>query len=378
MRILIFNWRDVENPWAGGGEINIHEQAKRWVRWGHSVTMLVGGFPKGRPYERETVIDGIQIVRRGGRFSVYLILALHYLRHMRGQYDVVVDVANGVPFFTPLFCRLPKVVLFHHVHLEQWFIEFPWPAAMLGWFLERWVVRLIYRNVRAIAISDSTLHELRRVGLTPDKVSVVHPGLDLRRYDPARSAPIRHRIVHVGRIKRYKRLDLLIRLVKDLSHEMPDVSLHLAGTGEDADQLKLLAEQEGVADKIVFRGYVSEDEKRRILEEAYVFVTPSMNEGWGLTVLEANACGVPAVAYDAPGLCDSIRSGETGILVQSADEMAAETLRLFRDEDLRAELSQEAIRWAACFSWEKTAGEFLEHLESAETPAVASVPVHDK
>lgn len=377
MRILIVNWRDIQHPWAGGGEVNIHEQAKRWVQWGHSVTMLCGGYPvRHRGAPKDTVIDGVRIIRRGGRFTVYHRAALYYLRHLRGQFDVVIDVANGIPMLTPLYCRLPKVVLFHHVHLRQWFIELPWPFAVIGWFLERWVVRFVYAGVRAVAISESTQRELTRVGFKPARVDVVRPGLDHQRYNVDSAAPDPYRLVYLGRLRHYKRLDTLIRLTKDLADEFPEVRLDVVGIGEDRPQLEELARREGVEQRVTFHGFVAEDEKVALLQRGWVFVMPSLNEGWGISVLEANACGLPAVAFDVPGLNESICDGETGLLGQSYDDLRDQVRTLLVDSERRHRLAQQALRWSAQFDWEATARQLLDVVSSVcPEPQAADLPV---
>jgi len=376
MRILIVNWRDIEHPWAGGGEVNIHEQAKRWVQWGHSVTMLCGGYPvRRRGAPRDTVVDGIRIIRRGGRFTVYLRAALYYLRHLRGQFDVMIDVANGIPMWTPLYCRLPKVVIFHHIHLRQWFVEMPWPVAIVGWFLERWVVRLLYSGVPTVAISESTRHELRRVGLDPQHVDVVRPGLDHRRYALNSVTPQRYRLVYLGRLRHYKRLDTLIRLVKDLVPEFPELKLDVIGVGEDRAALETLAREAQIEDRITFHGYVAEEAKVQLLQRGWVFVMPSLNEGWGISVLEANACGLPAVAFDVPGLNESIRHGETGLLGRSYEDVRGQVRALLVDEQLRRALAAGAVRWSAEFDWDATARDLLDVLTSVcPEPQVVELP----
>lgn len=380
MRILIVNWRDIAHPWAGGGEVNIHEQAKRWVQQGHQVTMLGGGYPIKHPGAPiDTNIDGVEIIRRGGRFTVYLRAAMHYLRHLRGKFDVVIDVANGLPMFTPLYCRTPKVLLFHHVHLKQWFVELPWPLAVFGWFVERYVVRLLYSGVRTVAISESTRQELQHVGFDPANVDVVRPGLDHSLYGLNSVRPDPTHLVYLGRLRHYKRLDTLVRLASDLEPEFPGLHLDVIGIGEDRPYLEGLARSAGVLDRMTFHGYADEEKKVKLLQAGWVFVMPSLNEGWGISVLEANACGLPAVAFDVPGLNESIRHNETGLLGNNYDEFRSHVRTLLLDRELRNRLASNALRWSAQFDWEVTAGEFLRVLESAcqqplldEVPAVAN------
>ncbi len=379
MRILVVNWRDIAHPWAGGGEVNIHEQAKRWVQQGHQLTMLCGGYPiRHRGAPRDLMVDGVRIIRRGGRFTVYLRAAMYYLRHLRGQFDVVIDVANGIPMLTPLYCRAPKVLLFHHVHLKQWFVELPWPLAVIGWFIERFVVHALYSGVRTVAISDSTREELKHVGFDPAQVDVVRPGLDHRLYGINSVQPDPTHLVYLGRLRHYKRLDTLIRLTRDLAPEFPNIHLDMIGAGEDGSDLEELARKEGVDERVTFHGYVSDEKKVKLLQEGWVFVMPSLNEGWGISVLEANACGLPAVAFDVPGLNESIRDGETGLLGKDYDDLRAKVRTLLVDHQLHRRLAEEALRWSAQFDWATSAQKMLTVMESvyaSPQPSESEVPV---
>ena len=177
MRILIFNWRDIKHSWTGGGEIYIFEQASRWVKMGHDVTILCGqDTEKNLPFFE--VIDGIKIYRKGGRYSLYLWTAWYYLTQFRGKADVVIDVENGIPFFTPLFCRLPKICYVYHVHGKQFFYEFPAPFNYIGYAIERFIFPLFYKHVPIVAISKTTKKELLKIGFSKDLVTVVYCGMN--------------------------------------------------------------------------------------------------------------------------------------------------------------------------------------------------------
>ncbi len=319
LRILAFNWRCLRHPQAGGAELNLFEQARRWVQDGHTVTIICAD--PGREYvsSRIDVIDGIEVRRMGGRFSVYLFAALFLLWYGR-SFDRIVDIANGIPFFTPLFSRIPGVLLVHHVHGDQWFSEFPRPVAALGWFLERLVVPFLYRWQSVIAVSPTTRDALIPLGFDPAQIEIVYNGVQQPHVVVAPAPRPQSRIVYVGRLKRYKRVDVLIRAVAQLRPDMPGLQLDLVGDGDARPELEALIGRLGLHDCVTVHGYVDEDTKAQILRSATVFATPSMHEGWGLSVIEANAYGCPAVAYDVPGLRVAIRDNETGLL--ASDELA--------------------------------------------------------
>ncbi|MGQ9628213.1 MAG: glycosyltransferase family 4 protein [Anaerolineae bacterium] len=361
MNILVLNWRDITHPWAGGAELNIHEQMKRWVEWGHKVTLFCGAY---EGCKREEEIDGIHVIRRGGRFTVYLWAFLYYCLHLRHKCDIIVDLENGIPFFTPLYSCKPKICLIHHIHTEQFKTEFHGLFTYIGIFLESIIMPIVYRNVQFIAISGTTREELERIGVKKKRCQVVHPGLDHHRLRPGGMKSPNPTLIYLGRLMAYKRLDILIKMMPMILQRVPNAVLHIVGLGPVEKSLKKLAEEIGVEKSVVFHGYVSEERKVQLLQQAWVFVMPSMNEGWGLSVIEANACGTPAIAFNVPGLCEAIDNPYTGLLVESEEDFSQAVLRVLQEDGLRAQLSEAALRHASKFSWDETASQTLNILSS--------------
>lgn len=366
LRILAMNWRDVTHPWAGGAELFIHEVMKRLARWGHEVVLLCGCY---RGCRRDDEIEGVRIIRAGGPYTVYLYAVREYLSSLRKMdYDVVVDSINGVPFFTPLYVRKPVVAVMHHLVRDIFFKELPMPLALIGYLSER-SIPMIYRDALFIAVSEGTMRDLMDLGIPRNRVKIVYNGIDRDKYKPglAPKSPYPH-IVYLGRIKRYKNVDHILRAIKLIVNEknIRNIKLTIAGRG-DHEPLRRLAGELGVARYVEFLGEVSEDEKIRLLNRAWIYVTASHREGWGIAVIEANACGAPAVAYDVPGLRDSIKHMDTGILVPYGDikALAEAIAELVTNHELREKLSRNAIEHAGKFSWDDTARSFLNVLMEA-------------
>lgn len=242
----------------------------------------------------------------------------------------------------------------HHVHGDQWYREFPYWVGRFGWFLESQVVPWLYRHKRVITVSPTTEEELHKIGFKAQQISVIFNGLEVKIPLPRSESPT-PRIAYVGRIKAYKRIDLLVRAVHQLRHEFPDLHLDIAGTGDGIGQLKKLIDDLGLQSHVTLHGYVDEATKAHLLASATLFATPSMQEGWGLSVIEANAYGCPAVAYNVPGLSAAIPNNETGLLANTHAEFIEAMARIIRDEALRQRLSRGAIFWASMFSWEYSA-----------------------
>jgi len=371
MKILVFNFKDIRHPDAGGAELNIHEQARRWVEWGHQVTIFTAR-PKGQSHHDN--IDGVEIFRAGGKFTDYLWAPFIYLLFLRRRVDVILDIENGIPFFTPFFSLKPKVVLFHHLNQDQFIVEFGPLLGRIGRFLERDLVPITYWPSGFVAVSHSTANRKREALFMGQrlKIDVVHNGLDHSLYSPGGEKFDKPTILYLGRVKTYKRLPVLVSMLPAVCEQVPNVELIIAGTGDAVDQVRVKAERLGLHDRVRFLGPVSEDEKIRLFRGAWVMATPSMNEGWGLTVIEANACGTPAVAFRAPGLEESILHRKSGLLADSEGEFITHLVSILSDKRLRDQLSEGAVDWAAGFDWNNTARRMLEILaESAGAKALS-------
>ena len=360
-RLLVLNERDPRHPQAGGAEVHLREIFGRLAADGDAVTLLASGFP-GAPSEEE--VGGLRVVRLGPRPRYYARVPAAY-RRLRAEapFDVVVEDLNKFPFFARLWVREPLVVLAHHFFGRTAFRQTaaPLAAALVA---AEWLVPRLYRGLPVVAVSASTRDELVRGGLAPADVRVVPNGVDHRRYlpgpGPRAPAPT---VLALGRVEPYKRTELLVDAVATL----PDARLVIAGTGTGLAAVRARVAARGVADRVALRGFVAEDEKLRLLQTAHVVAAASEKEGWGLTILEAAACGTPAVASDVPGLRDAVRDGETGLLVPAGNAAAlAHALgHVLGDAALRTRLSAGAVRWASGFDWDVAAAEVSAVLDAA-------------
>jgi len=266
MRILIFNWRDQKHVWAGGGEIYIFEQASRWVKMGHEVTIFCGqSLEKNLPSFEE--INGIKIHRKGGRYSLYLWAIWYYLTYFRGKADVVIDVQNGIPFFTPLFCRLPKICYVFHIHGNQFFYEFSTYLSYIGYTIERLIFPLLYQHIPIVTISETTKKQLMQIGFKKNNIFLVYCGIDGSNKtlnNSVKKFP-NPTILYLGRIKKYKRVDLLVNIFQSIVDKIPQAHLIIAGWGTEASNVTDLAMRSALRRKITLLGPVSDKEKTTLL-----------------------------------------------------------------------------------------------------------------
>lgn len=354
--LLLLNWRDPWHPQAGGAEAYCHEIARRFAAGGARVTLFTARYPGSEP---SSVADGVRILRGGGTFTVYLAAARHLLRH-RHAYDAVVDFQNGIPFFSPLFTgrRTADVCVIHHIHQRQFDDRFRWPLNTLGRVLEKQVSRVVYRGRPVVVVSPSTREGTRRELHLANPVHVVPnggPPPSPRPPAPRAETPV---LTVVSRLVPHKRVDLLVRALPALLRRFPGLRVHVCGDGGELDRLRALAGSSGAARAVTFHGHVDERRKRELLARAWLTVVPSSAEGWGLTVIEANAVGTPAVAYDVPGLRDAVQDRRNGWLLPADADLAdgiAGALEELADPAVRERYAAGCRAWAARFSWDASA-----------------------
>lgn len=365
MKILIFNWRDPKHTWAGGGEIYIFEQAKRWVKMRHEVYVFCGEDQEKKLANFE-IKDGIKIYRKGGRYSLFLWALWYYLKIFKEKSDIVIDVVNGVPFFTPLFCRTPKVCYVYHIHGRQFFYEMPFPLNYLGYLIERFIFPLIYMDVQVVAISHTTKRELENIGFNGKKISIVYSGINkLNQQKALKTKFAKPTLLYLGRIKKYKRVGLLVNIFPKIIEKVPNARLIIAGWGTEASSIANLVMKNPLRRKISLMGPVSDEEKKSLLSKSWIFVNPSIGEGWSISVIEANMHGTPAISFTVPGLTESIQDGKTGLLAKNEDDLINKICEVLSNKALRETLSTNAITWAGNYNWDKTARESLKILEKA-------------
>jgi len=362
--ILIFNWRDIKHIWAGGAEVYVHEVAKRWVQEGNNVTIFAGN--DGRSSQNQ-VIDGVRMYRRGGTYTVYLWAPLYYLAKLRGQYDVIIDCENGIPFFTPLFVRKPITLLIHHIHQEVFRKYMPFPISSIASFLEGRVMPVVYRNKTIITISNSSKKEILKLGLgRKENIHIVHPGINPLEYKPMAKSDFPY-LSYVGRLKPYKNVDTAVKAFAKILPLFPTAKLAIVGMGDSIFELRDLVKSLKLSKAVTFHGKVTKEKKAEILAKSWICLQPSMVEGWGITVIEANACGTAVIASNVNGLKDSLMHGKTGVLVPPLDEdfLSQTIIMLCQNKSLFKRLGKNGQLWAKKFNWDTSALQFITILDEA-------------
>ncbi len=362
MNIFVNNWRCIQNPLAGGAEIYFQEIFKRIVQMGHSVTQLAVSF-KGAPEKED--IDGIHIIRIGGKntfnFDVYRELP-HYLEEQ--DYDIVIDDLNKIPFYSPWLTKKPVLALLMHLFRKSVFSEVAFPFASYVYLTES-LIPWCYRKNNFAVLSPSTKQDVEKMCIKPEKIVIIPPGVDLNYFKPNYSIKEPNLIVHTGRLKKYKSVDHLLLATKQLSKKRKDIRIVIIGDGDDLPRLKEMTKKLQLENFVTYAGYISEQEKLNYYQKATVLVENSIKEGWGMIVVEANACGTPVVAARSPGLRDAVLDQSTGFLYDygNIEQLTQKIEFLLDDKNLNWKMGDAGIEWAKKFSWDNCAQDMIKIIE---------------
>jgi glycosyltransferase involved in cell wall biosynthesis len=357
LHILILSDRDWTHPQGGGTGTNLFGQVSRWVAWGHRVSVISCSYPGAARREQ---IGRLTLHRVGGRSTVFPRTILSQSRGLVPDADVVLEVVNGITFLTPLWLRTPHVTLVHHIHRDHYVREMGRSGRAAGMMLETLPLRLLYRRSRFLTISHASARDIARHGIPRDQIEVCYIGVELDAFepDPAARAP-EPTLLYLGRLKRYKRIEVLL----DILQQSPEARLELAGDGDHRHAIEAEIRARGLTERVNVHGHVSEAQKRELYQRAWLNVTASSAEGWGLSVMEAAACGTPSAALAVGGLAEAIVDGETGVLAGGADELTVKVRWLLGDRLARESMGRAGLARVADFSWDATARRTLALLD---------------
>jgi len=351
-RVHMLAWRDLADVEAGGSELHASIVARLWAEAGLEVTIRTS-YAQGHPPEGRR--DGYRVIRRAGRYLVFPRSVVAELAGRHGPRDALVEIWNGMPFFTPLWCAGPRVVFVHHVHGAMWSMVLPPRLAACGEAIESTIAPPLYRRSNVVTLSESSRRELvDRLGFRPDRVRVVPPGID-RRYSPGRRKSDVPLVVAVGRLMPVKRFDLLIDAVGSVRERVPDARLVIVGEGAERERLDELVRERDAGGWVALKGRVSDDELVTLYRRAWVLASASAAEGWGMTITEAAACATPAVVTDIAGHRDAVLDGVSGLLAPGPEQLAERIAQVLCDDELRSKLAAGAKDHARRYSWEATA-----------------------
>ncbi|MFA5382543.1 MAG: glycosyltransferase family 4 protein [Candidatus Micrarchaeia archaeon] len=366
MKIVMFSWKDLKHPESGGAEWVTDKYLSYLVEKGHEVELVCSGFKDSKKNDSR---NGYKITRLGNRLTVYPKVFFYYKKHLKGKVDVVIDQINTIPFFTPLFVKEKKIGFIHQTAREVWFYEMPPLISHLGYFIEPLLFKP-YKDIKMICVSESTAQDMKDFGVK--ETIVIHNGCDV---EPLKKSVEKEEntFCFVGRLTSMKRVDHAILAIAELKKYFPDVKLKIiGGNGKEnyVRKIKALVKEKSLEENVIFTGYLTFEKRNEEISKCNAIIVPSVREGWGLIVIEANALGTSAVGYDVQGLRDSIQDKVNGWLVKESKREAesikrlSETLKivLSLDNTQRSKINKRCIDYALEFKWEKSEKAFLGEL----------------
>ncbi len=368
MKILIFSWRGPGHPHAGGAEHSTSKHAKGWIKAGNQVTLFTSSFQGAKS---EEVIDGMRIVRRGQQvFSVHLRALVWYLFGSHDIFDIVIDEVHGLPFFAPIFVRVPKLVFIHEVAKEVWKLN-PWSfpfnllPAVIGPLLEPLIFKFFYQEMIFMTVSQSTKNDLIAWGIHKENITIVHNGFENPNYKIDKKET-KKTIIYLGALSKDKGIEDALVAFQNLAESHKDSQFWIVGKGEGRylEFLKERVKSLGIEGTTKFFGFVTDREKYKLLSKAHILINPSIREGWGFVVIEAASVGTPTVGYNVAGLKDSIIDGKTGLLSEpNAESLTEKISYLLSNEAVYRSFCENGKRWSRKFSWSESANQSLKLLE---------------
>lgn len=364
MKILILNWRDIRNPKSGGAEIVTFEHAKAWVKAGHKVAWFTSKF-KGS--SKNELIEGIEIIRGGNALTVYLLAPFYYF-FSRLRFDVVIDEIHALPFFTPLYVKVPKVVFIHEVAREIWNYMLPFPIGGIGRLLELLYFKL-YKNQLFWTDAGSTIDELVKFGINRSSCIAIPCAIQNKVLEVLPNKENDPTFIFISRLVRMKGVEEVIRAFSIIKKEKKDAQLWILGGGDEnyVSYLHNITKDLGVDKEVKFFGYVTEKKKLELVRRAHILLHASVKEGWGLVVIEAASQGTPAVVYNVSGLRDSVINGKTGIVLteNSPKDLAKEAIFLMADKKRYVQFQNNCLKWAKSLKWDDITQDSLRLIESS-------------
>ena len=359
MNILVLGWRDPKHPTSGGAEQVMHEHMKGWVRQGHLVTLFSSHFKNAK---RKENLDGIEIIRHGYQLlGVHAVAFFWYFFGNHKKFDLVVDQFHGIPFFTPLYVRSKKLAVIQEVAREVWFDNhLPKPLSYIvgfvGFNIEP-VVFKIYKKIIFMTGSESAKNDLIKMGIKKDKIKIIHHGIIIKAPKKFVKKEKIKTLTFLGAITKDKGIEEIVSSFSLLVNKkkFPKLNLWIIGKGNVLyiKHIKNLVNSKKIGNRTVFWGFVSLEKKFELLKKSHLLINPSIREWWGLVNIEANAMGTPVVAYNSPGLTDSVKDNVSGILCKknSPEEMAQVVEELLKNSKKYKKLQKKSIKWSKKFTW---------------------------
>jgi len=357
---------DAVYPWVkGGAERRVYELAKKLTLRGHEVHWYSIGWwwpEKGRT---DIEMDGIFLHGVSEPMELYsedrrsikeaLGFGLHLLRPlMRENFDVI--DCQGFPFFSSFTAKLHEllgkshlIITLHEVWGDYWY-DYLGKTGFFGKLVERSMLGL---TDQFITVSKKTEIDLQKIKKTENS-TVIPNGIDYDMIQKIEPNSNFSDILFVGRLIKEKNVETLIRSLPIVKENYPNINCMIVGDGPERNLLEKLVDNLDLSGNVHFHGFMNNyDEIIGSMKSTKVFVLPSIREGFGMVVIEANACGVPVVVVNHPmnAAKDLVVDGVNGYIVEPEPDVMA--LKIIKSIENRAKTRDKCIEMSAKYDWDK-------------------------
>lgn len=365
MSIALCNWRDINNPECGGAENVLHRLMRVLSDNKYNIEWISASF---NHIHHEDI--GIYNIKRIGNKYIYATMIKIRSLFLKNRYDLIIESWGGC---FPLFLsnRNRILFIFHLYDIKTILAEYPRKLGIFGYpiglifYITIKITPIFYPNAKIITFSKQTEEDLIRNRFNKKNIYVIQEGIDLSKYVLGNVKSEKPGILIVSRLVKYKNVQDAIMAMKIVIKKIPEAELHILGNGDYENHLRNLIKKLGIENNVFLHGFVSDKEKIRFLQESWILIMPSLKEGWATPVIEANACGTPAIVSNGTGIKETVIHGETGYIFPMGNYkiMAGYIERLMVDRDLRESFRKNALVFAKSYSWEKSEDKFYKLIE---------------
>ena len=347
MKILWLAHRDPLHPRAGGAERTLLEITTRLVLMGHEVVILTVRWKGSKATD---ILNNVKVIRFGNTLFYHLFTPIFLIKFKPSI--AVNDLGQAVPWLSTTVLRQKSIVFFRHLHSRSLPGQVGRPLAKLITSIEK-AYFLIYPNRTFVTESSTSKSDLIKIGINEDKIILNPPGVDLQKYNLYDKSQI-PTVVYFGGFRKYKRPLETVAIFKEISLRMGEVRFIFIGNGPEILKVKSMVKKCRIDDKTIFTGKLEEFELAKMISQSWLNVHTSITEGWGLSIIEAAASGTPTVAYEVPGVVDTIVNGMNGFKIRDLDREAfvEAALRILNDP-FKWETTSRKV--AEKYSWDKAA-----------------------
>jgi len=341
----------------GGAEVRNYSLAKRLAEQGHEVHLYGVKLWKGPDiikkdgifihgvcrYTQKYNFNGNRSIFEPIKFSFYVFKSL-----IKEKFDII--DCSAFPYFPAFSCKLysilrntPLVITWHEVWMDYWYEYLGWKG-IFGVIIEK-IVSKLTKNI--VSVSNKTKNNLVKLGVNKKNIFVVYNWVDIKEIKAIEKSKVKSEIIYAGRFMKHKNIDILIKSVYLAKKEFSDIKTVIIGNGPEKAKLRALTKRLKLEKNIKFMDFMLKEKVYGFMKSSKLFVLPSVLEGFGIIVIEANACGLPVITvkHKRNASADLIKDYDNGFVCKLSEARIAEKIfMILKNNKLRKSMSKKSIK----------------------------------